>query len=533
MTKLLYSTLLVCTLSTTAFAQPVISAQKDLGGSDLDFFTSMALTTDGGRIAGGYSISNISGQKTENSRGAFDYWIVKLDSTNKIEWDKTLGGNDIDILTTIQQTSDGGYMLGGYSFSNASGEKKQNSRGSADYWIVKLDSRGNIQFDKTIGGNSFDNLFALQQTSDGGYILGGTSFSNKSGNKTEDSRGGTDYWVVKLNSKGTIEWNKTIGGNDDDDLAALQQTSDGGYILGGISFSNSSGEKAENSKGVADYWVVKLNSNGSKQWDKTIGGSGYDQLNALQQTKDGGFILGGHSFSNISGDKTENNRGGADYWVVKLGSIGNIQFDKTFGGDDLDIPNALQQTSDGGYILGGRSFSNKSGDKTENNRGNEDYWIVKLNNKGNKQWDKTIGGNNSDECFSIKETSKNRYVAGGYSLSNASGDKTSKLKGDKDYWLVDILFKTASPTIAATTESIDAAKTHLTTFMVYPNPAKDVLHIQTLDKSIISLTDALGKTVFTHTITGKEDISISQLPTGVYYIKNHTTGEVSKVLIER
>src|SRR6266508_904651 len=185
MNKKLLNLLFAGILYTTAFTQPVIKAQKALGGSDLDFFTSMALTKDGGRIAGGYSLSNISGQKT------------------------------------------------------------QNSRGSADYWIVKLDSGGNIQFDKTIGGSSFDNLFALQQTSDGGYILGGTSFSNKSGNKSQNSRGGTDYWIVKLNSKGNIQFDKTIGGDDEDNLSSLQQTTDGGYILGGTSFSRISGEKTE------------------------------------------------------------------------------------------------------------------------------------------------------------------------------------------------------------------------------------------------------------------------------------------------
>ncbi len=537
MNKKLLNLLFAGILYTTAFTHPVIKAQKALGGSDLDFFTSMALTKDGGRIAGGYSLSNISGQKTENSRGTFDYWIVKLDSANRIEWDKTIGGNDIDILTSLQQTSDGGYILGGFSFSNISGEKTQNRRGSADYWIVKLDSGGNIQFDKTIGGSSFDNLFALQQTSDGGYILGGTSFSNKSGNKSQNSRGGTDYWIVKLNSKGNIQFDKTIGGDDEDDLSSLQQTTDGGYILGGTSFSRISGEKTEGNKGLADFWIVKLDGNGNVQFDKTIGGNSTDNLNALQQTSDGGFILGGHSFSNISGDKTENSRGSdgfADYWIVKLSSSGNIQFDKTIGGSSLDILTSLQQTSDGGYILGGRSFSNTSFEKSENTRGinDDDYWIVKLDSKGKKQFDKTIGGTNFDECYSIKETGKNRYVAGGWSLSNANGDKTSKSRGERDYWLVDILFKTASQTIAAT-ENIDAAKIPLTTFVVYPNPVKDVLHIQTSNKSTISLTDASGKTVLTQAITGNADINTSGLQPGIYFLKNQTTGEVRKVVIER
>jgi hypothetical protein len=403
---------------------------------------------------------------------------------------------------------------------------------------VKLDSRGNIQFDKTIGGSSFDDLFALQQTTDGGYILGGFSFSNKSGNKTQDSRGLTDYWIVKLNSKGNIQFDKTIGGDDEDDLSSLQQTTDGGYILGGTSFSRISGEKSQNSKGAADFWIVKLDANGNIQFDKTIGGNSNDNLNALQQTSDGGYVLGGHSFSDISADKTENVRGSdgfADYWVVKLGSTGNIQFDKTIGGNDLDILTSLQQTSDGGYVLGGRSFSNISFEKSENTRGigDDDFWIVKLDRRGNKQFDKTIGGTNFDECYSVRETSRNRYVAGGWSLSNATGDKTSKSRGDKDYWLVDLIFKTASQTVAATTEDISATKISSTTFVLYPNPVKDLLHIQTSGKSTISLTSALGITVLTQTVTGKDDIDVSHLPGGLYYVKNHATGEVKQVVIER
>src|SRR5262249_10165868 len=151
---------------------------------------------------------------------------------------------------------------------------------------------------------SFDDLFAIQQTTDHGYILGGYSGSNKSGDKTEDSRGLTDFWIVKLDSIGTIQFDKTIGGNDEDHLSSLQQTTDGGYILGGVSFSGISGEKTEANKGFADFWVVKLDANGNIQFDKTIGGSSTDNLNALQQTKDGGYILGGNSTSDISGDKT-------------------------------------------------------------------------------------------------------------------------------------------------------------------------------------------------------------------------------------
>jgi len=531
----LFSMLLACSLFITAFAQPVIKAQKDLGGNNLDFFTCMALTKDGGRIVGGYSRSNISGQKTDSSRGGFDYWVVKLDKTNKIEWDKTIGGKSTDILTALQQTNDDGYILGGFSISNVSGEKTQKSKGSYDYWIVKLDSSGNIQFDKTIGGSSFDDLFAIQQTSDSGYILGGYSFSGKSGDKTHASRGGLDYWIVKTDSKGNIQWDKTLGGSDEDGLSDLQQIRDGGYIVGGYSFSNKSGEKSENAKGLNDFWIVKLSKNGNIQFDKTIGGNATDDLTALQQTNDGGYILGGNSNSPASGDKTENGRGDQDYWVVKLAANGKIQWDKTIGGTNLDILTSLQQTRDSGYILGGRSFSNISFEKSENTRGinDDDYWIVKLDKRGKKQWDKTIGGSELDECYSIKETGKDHYIAGGFSLSNAGGDKTSNTKGDKDYWLVDVASNTGIQSIDATTENIAAEKIPVSTFVVYPSPAKDVLHVKTESKTTIALSDISGKIVLTQNISGNADINVTNLQPGIYFLKNQITGEVKKVVIER
>ncbi|QQR96354.1 MAG: hypothetical protein IPJ93_07000 [Bacteroidota bacterium] len=224
----------------------------------------------------------------------------------EIEWQNTIGGNYTDQLYSIQQTTDGGYILGGWSESYISGDKTENSFGCSDYWVVKLDSIGNIQWQNTIGGNSGDGLYSVQQTTDGGYILGGVSTSNISGDKTENSQGYIDYWVVKLDASGNIQWQNTIGGNSDDYLTSIQQTTDGGYILGGSSNSNISGDKTENSQGDYDYWVLKLDPTGNIQWQNTIGGSINDQLYSIQQTIDGGYILGGWSNSNISGDKTEN-----------------------------------------------------------------------------------------------------------------------------------------------------------------------------------------------------------------------------------
>ena len=316
MKKLILPILFLTTI--TALAQPIIQWQNTLGGSGEDYLYSIQQTSDGGYILGGLSLSNISGDKTENSQGSFDYWVVKLDASGVIQWQNTIGGNDTDVLESIQQTSDGGYILGGGSSSNISGDKTENSQGSMDYWVVKLDTSGTIQWQKTIGGSGYDVLFTIQQTSDSGYILGGRSESDISGDKTENSQGADDYWVVKLDTSGAIQWQNTIGGTGYDNLYSIQQTSDGGYFLGGRSESDISGDKTENSQGSFDYWVVKLDTSGTIQWQNTIGGSDTDWLESIQQTSDGGYILGGSSLSNISGDKTENSQGVDDYWVVKL-----------------------------------------------------------------------------------------------------------------------------------------------------------------------------------------------------------------------
>ena len=200
------------------------------------------------------------------------------------QWDKTIGGSDIDNFSSVQQTTDGGYIIGGTSYSNISGLKSQNSYNSNDFWIIKLDANGNKQWDKTIGGSASDLLRTVQQTSDGGYILGGSSSSGISGDRTSSSKGNLDYWIVKLDQNGNKLWDRAFGGSNFNHFRCLQQTADGGYILGGYSDSPVSGDKTQASQGVSDFWVLKLDGNGNKLWDKTFGGAGLDYLRDLKQT---------------------------------------------------------------------------------------------------------------------------------------------------------------------------------------------------------------------------------------------------------
>ncbi len=438
-------TLLLLVSASTLYSQE-IEWQNTLGGSLDDRLYSVHQTIDGGYILGGYSSSSISVDKTENYLGGFDYWIVKTDAVGNIQWQNTIGGSATDYLHSIKQTYDGGYILGGSSYSGISGDKTENpviTVGWRDYWIVKTDSIGNIQWQNTIGGSNDDILNTIQQTFDGGYILGGWSHSNNSGDKTEIGFGLYDYWIVKVDGVGNIQWENTIGGNDYDWLRSIVQTSDGGYILGGSSLSNISGDKIENSAN-ADYWILKIDSIGDIQWQKTIGGVQSDQLYSIQQTTDGGYILGGFSDSPISGDKTGDVIGSSgyyDFWIVKTDGAGNVQWQNTIGGSKYDRLFSMQQTADGGYILGGTSESNISGNKTELNLGDTDYWIVKTDSMGNIQWENTIGGGNSDELNSIEQTSDGGYIIGGYTLSDISGDKTENCLGYSDYWIIKLTDK--------------------------------------------------------------------------------------------
>lgn len=376
--KVFLTSFLIVLAGAPLFSQaPTIAWQNTIGGSGWDYLYCAQPTTDGGYILGGHSYSDASGDKTENRMGAVDYWVVKLDASGNVQWENTIGGDEEDVLTSVQQTTDGGYILAGWSRSGISGDKTEISM-NFDYWVVKLNAVGNIQWQNTIGGSDAEYPFSVQQTTDGGYIVGGSSFSNASGDKTENNVGGTDFWVVKLDAIGNIQWQNSIGGSLYEACRTVRQTSDGGYIIGGYSFSNASGDKTENNAGQTDYWVVKLNAAGNIQWQNTIGGEDADDLFSASPTPDGGYILSGASNSGISGDKTENRVGDYDCWLVKTDAAGTVQWQSTIGGGSVDDARVTLPTPDGGYIIGGSSSSDISGDKTEDNIGVGDFWVVKL-----------------------------------------------------------------------------------------------------------------------------------------------------------
>lgn len=515
----------------TAQTAPAKQWDKTFGGNSEDVLTSLKQTADGGYILGGISQSGISGDKTTLNKGGADFWVIKLDASGTKLWDKTFGGSNDDYLNAMQQTADGGYILGGESLSEISGDKTEASRGNVDYWVIKLDASGNKVWDKSFGGVQGESLTSMQQTADGGYMLGGFSNSGISGDKTDAGKGDSDFWLVKIDANGTKVWDKAFGGSGADYLFSLQQTADGGYVAGGHSGSSISGDKSEANYGAGDYWVIRLDNNGNKIWDKTLGGSASDQLYSLRQTSDGGYIIGGYSRSGISGNKTEGNKGATDYWVVKLDATGNKLWDKTIGGSSDDALYNLAQTADGGYILGGASNSPQSADKSETNVGGFDFWVVKLNSQGNKLWDKTIGGTNNDGIFSITQTADGGFIFGGDSYSGLSGDKSQASQGDADYWIVKL-----APDVLG----INKSESDLS-LSVFPNPNQGKFNLQlnniTVPTAEVTVTDLLGRVVLQQSVAarsqGLQELEIPAVK-GMYLLQVKAGNQTStrKIVVE-
>jgi hypothetical protein len=344
-----------------------VSWQKALGGTKSDAAYSVQKTGDGGYIVAGESKS--TDDDVSGNHGGSDCWVVKLNSSGIIEWKKSLGGSlDEGYYSRIIQTADGGYCLVTKT-SSSNGEIASGHHGGEDCWVVKLSNIGGIEWQKALGGTRGEAGFSLVQTSDAGYIIVGGTYSNDG--DVSGNHGNSDCWVVKLSNSGAVEWQKTLGGTNDDYFLSIKQTADGGYIIAGGTNSND-GDVSGN-HGDYDTWIVKLSSSGAIQWQKALGGSGGEEIESIIQTTDEGYIAAGYTESNdndISG-----NHGNTDYWVIKLSSVGIIEWQKALGGTGNDYARSITITG-GGYVIAGYSTSN-DGD-VSGNHGGGDFWIANL-----------------------------------------------------------------------------------------------------------------------------------------------------------
>lgn len=395
--------------------------EKSLGGRHDDFLMDAQPTPDNGFILAGSSLSNNSGNKVDPNNGDLDYWIWKMNEDGDLEWQKNFGGTGTDFLQNIKLTRDGGFILGGISNSNKGFDKTDDSKGQDDFWIIKLNAGGGQQWQKTIGGLGQEKLQSIIQTKDGGYIIGGSSSSNKSEDKDTDSFGNMDYWLVKLNSDGKTEWQKTFGGIYYDELRSIEQTSDQGFIVGGYSNSPMSGNKSENNIGEGDFWILKLDKKGEIEWQKTFGGNKDDQLSIVHQYYDGNYIIGGSSNSDNSFEKKVGNDNGTDFWISKLDSDGNSIWQNNYNIGKEDMLTSLIENDDHSLLLGGMAVSeSKSGHKDD--KGINDFVGLKINEKGEEIWRRSVGSDGADILKKIIETRDGGYLLAGMSNPNKKGN---------------------------------------------------------------------------------------------------------------
>jgi len=431
-------------VSNAVFASTPIN--KLLGGAGSETLYSMQQTADGGYIMAGTSSSSNTGTLSGiTNHGLTDAWIIKLNGSGKLQWQKLLGGSGYDVPKSIQQTKDGGYAIAGTSYSSNTGTLTGvTTNGSQDVWIIKLDGSGNLQWQKLFGGSQPDIGTSIRQTIDGGYIVSAETASSNSGTLTGlfPNGNGGDAWIFKLDATGNLQWQKLFGGSLENHANMIQQSSDGGYIIAGYTYSSNTGTLAGvTSNGLSDYWIMKIDGSGNIQWQKLLGGSDEDHAYSIRQTSDGGYIIAGSSASSNTGTLTGLNSNGLnDYWIVKLNTSGTLQWQKLLGGSEDDIANCIYETTDGGYIIAGNTYSSNTGTLTNvTSNGSFDYWIMKMDVSGGLQWQRLLGGSAADNAQFIQQTSDGAYIVGGTSSSANTGTLSGVASyGTGDVWILKI-----------------------------------------------------------------------------------------------
>lgn len=356
-----------------AFTQDTLWSRTYGGAGQWDYGQSVRQTADGGYIVGGRSNSFGAGED--------DFYLVKTNSIGDTLWTRTYGGGALDFGESVQQTTDGGYIM--------VGETRSFGAGNYDVYLIKTDALGNTLWSRTYGDSIRDFGESVQQTTDGGYIIVGSTDSFGAGNY--------DVYLLKTDALGDTLWSRTYGGSDEDRGLCVKQTTDGGYIVAGYTISFGAGNY--------DFCLIKTNSSGDTLWTRTYGGWALDICNSVQQTTDGGYIMAGTSESFGAGSY--------DVCLIKTNSTGDMLWTRTYGGYSYDVGSSVGQIADGGYVVGGSTVSFSAG--------LNDVFVIRTNSSGDTVWTRAYGRSGTDLCASVQQTVDGSYVVAGYTESFGAG----------------------------------------------------------------------------------------------------------------
>jgi len=441
-------------------AQPTFLWDKTFGGTNWEELHSIKTLPDGNIIFGGNTQSQPQDSVSVTELGCgvpgngpfYDFWLLKTDVDGNKIWDKRFGGNGNDRMWVVQNTADGGFLCGGESTSDSSSGsnsstciKSEDNIGNEDWWIVKTDSEGNHIWNRTYGTDGIDILWDLVELQDGSILALGLSEEGLSGNFQSESHGGADMRLAKFDKDGELLWDSTYGGTGNDFGQKIILSEPGTNILiGGESASlPGTGNKTAplysgfNNNGVRtnDMWVLMLDLNGKILWDQSYGGLENDIMKDMESLDSGNFLLAGQSKSGKTGNKDSPNRGKGDFWLVEIFPNGDKHWDRSYGGTELDDGFSIYVNEEQEILFGGVSESDNNpitSDKTDRLEGKNDYWMLFLEPNGDQIWDVSFGGSDNDALYEITPVSDGGVLLGGHSASNKSGFKSQNNFGNND-----------------------------------------------------------------------------------------------------
>ncbi len=491
MKQLLHIIPLLVSFSITA-QTPSIVWSKNHGGNSFERAQDIVATSDGGQVIVGYTRSSNNGDIGEPIDGSQDIWILKLDSVGDIVWEHTYGGDSGgEVAFSISNTNDGGFIVAGQTTSSQNGDVTGINNGLADMWLLKLDSGGVIEWERNFGTSSTDIAYSVIETNDDGYLICGTT---QVGTSFEAS-------IVKYSETGDFEWSQLYGGTGSEIAFDAVQLPNGDYIIAGEATSINGDLPSDTQFFNDNYWIFRIDNIGNIVWSKVFGGSSSETCKSLVLTNDNNLICAG--FTSSQDFFVSNPIGSKDVWLLKIDLNGDVIWEESFGGTNVEEATDIIENPDGSLVVSGFTYSSDV-DVMNNSYDRSDYWVFQTDSSGSLQWNAVYGGDDFEESIGLTRNNDGSYTIIGFSESN-DGDVPGN-NGDEDFWTV----------------KIDASSLGIDDFSnqdikVFPNPTSSKVMIATkYVVNSIEVYDLSGRLLNTYS---DNTIDMSYFQSGAYILK--------------